>query len=72
MKTMQLNGFTSRRWHEGLSGKKFRAQMRRRAEKMGGTDDSVEIRDESGSLVDYYMCPTEYASSMRVGRAAGF
>lgn len=72
MKTMQLNGFTSRRWHEGNSGKKFRAQMRRRAEKMGGADDSVEIRDESGKLVDYYMCPTEYASSMRVGRAAGF
>ena len=67
MKTMQLNGFTSRRWHEGNSGKKFRAQMRRRAEKMGGDDDSVEIRDEDGRLVDYYMCPKELSAAARRG-----
>ena len=60
MLTMNLGGFMSRQWHNATSGAKFRKQIRKRAARTGGRSQSIEIRDESGFMVDYYMCDDEY------------
>lgn len=49
METIRLTGFMSRQWHHEIDGKKFRAQVYRRAAEMGGT---VEIRDDGGAVLD--------------------
>lgn len=55
-----LGGFMSRRWHEPQAGTKFRKQIRRRAQKTGRDAVSIEIRDDGGFMVDYYMSANEY------------
>ena len=71
MQTMTLSGFMTRQWHSA-NGKKFRSQVRRRAERQGGDHQSVEIRDADGFMVDYYTCPDEMAEIYRIARAAGY
>lgn len=65
-RTIDLGGFMSRRFAEGQAGKKFRAQVRRRAQTMSDADgSSVEVRDENGRLVDYLTGPHEYSEVLR-------
>lgn len=68
---IDLNGFTSRQWHNELGGKKFRSQVRRRAERLGGERNDVDIYDSNGFKVDVYTCPATMAEYHRIGRAAG-
>lgn len=67
--TIRLGGFMSRRYVEQLSGKKFRSQARRRAQRMSDAANgaSVEVRDENGSLIDYLMGESEYKSLIKAG-----
>lgn len=63
IKTIRLTGFMTRRWREEIDGKKFRSQVRRRAEELAEDGSSVEIVDSTGERVDYF-CGTEEHRSM--------
>lgn len=67
--TYTLNGFMSRMW-EGQRGAKFRSQVRRRVERMGGESRSIEVRNSEGDLIDRYMCQDEYRALLKSTRHA--
>lgn len=60
-KMIHLGGFMTRQFLDERSGKKFRSQVRRRAQRMADDDgSSTEIRGNDDALLDYCMGPTEY------------
>jgi hypothetical protein len=65
VKQIQLGGFMSHQFANASGGKKFRSQVRRRAQGMAEDGSSVEIRDDNGRLVDCGMGEAERSSYLR-------